>query len=259
VHKLQGDILNYEVSGTGPVVVLLHGYLSSLRYWDELRAVLEADHTVIAIDLLGFGGSPKPRRMAYDYDDHLAWVQRTLEHCGVQGPVVLAGHSMGALLSLRYASCHPENVRKLLLLNPPLFKDAQEARRELASNLFYRASLYWGGHRVICPFMRLSFMKALMRACMPKRYRGMEQYMFAASLEARSRSLRNVIEAQQSLCDLRKLDLPITLVQGKYERQKYIENLKRLIRKPNWHVLLADTGHHTLVDEPELVAGLLAS
>lgn len=255
------EVLNYEISGEGPVVVLFHGYLSSLKYWDGLRSVLERDHTVIAIDLLGFGNSPKPRDSQYDYDEHLEWIERTLEVCDVKGPAVFAGHSMGALLALRYASIHPEYVRRLVLMNTPLFKDAREARRQLAgTNLFFRASLYWGMHRVIVPFMRSKLMNRLLRSALPLMYKGMESYVFLSSQEARTRSLRNVIEAQSSLYDLEHLDgVPVTIVQGIKERAMYLENLLRVSSKPDWRILLTNTGHHTPIENPDLTGELLRS
>lgn len=252
-------ILNYEISGKGPVIVLLHGYLSSLRYWDELRSELEQDHTVVALDLLGFGNSPKPRNIRYSYDDHLVWIKRTLDYCGIHEPVLLAGHSMGALLALRYASTYSNAVHKLLLLNTPLFKNAREARTQLAgTNLFFRASLYWEMHRVIVPVMRSKAMKKILRAALPTQFKGMESYIFLSSVESRGKCLRNVIEAQNSLYDLAHIDrVPVTLVQGTKERPMYLHNLLRVTPKQDWQILLTDTGHHTPIENPELASGLL--
>lgn len=252
-------VLNYEVSGQGPVIVLLHGYLSSLRYWDDLRSVLEREYTVVTIDLLGFGMSPKPKDSDYDYSEHLEWIERTLEACDVRAPVILFGHSMGALLALRYASKHPENVQRLFLMNTPLFRNALEARRQLAgTNLFFRASLYWGMHRAIVPFMRNKPMKVLARRTLPLKYKGMESYIFLSSQEARARSLRNVIEAQSSLYDLEHLDgVPVTLVQGVKERTTYLKNLLRVTAKPDWQILLTNTGHHTAIENPTFIDDLL--
>jgi pimeloyl-ACP methyl ester carboxylesterase len=160
---------------------------------------------------------------------------------------------MGALLALGYATKYPGSVRRLLLMNAPLFKDAQEARNELAgTNLFFRLSLYWELHRLVCPLMRISAMKLLMRQVMPKKYRGMETYIFSSSAEARSRSLKNVIEDQHGIFDLSQLTLPITVIQGSNERPKYIENLLKITTKPNLKILFADTGHHTMVDNPRI-------
>jgi pimeloyl-ACP methyl ester carboxylesterase len=254
------QILNYEISGRGPVVVLLHGYLSSLRYWDTLRISLEKDHTVVAIDLLGFGNSPKPKKDAYGYDDHIGWIKRTLDHCGIHEPVLLAGHSMGALLALRYGSEYPESVRSLLLMNTPLFKNAQEARRELAStNLFFRASLYWELHRLICPIMRNAAMKMILRRALPLQYKGMETYIFSSSAEARNRSLKNIIEAQHGMFELKHLSIPATLIAGKKERPAYLENLRYVSQTQNLKILLTDTGHHTPLENQALSSLLMQS
>ena len=250
-------VLNFEISGSGPVVVLLHGYLSSLRYWDDVRLELAADHTVITVDLLGFGGSPKPRKSSYDYDEHLLWLGETLRSLNLDEPFMLAGHSMGALLALRYSLARRSSIRRLLLMNPPLFKDAHEARQQLSGSLFYKASLYWQLHRVIVPFMRLPIMKQLLRTALPPKYKGMETYVFRSSVEARHRSLRNVIEAQQSLYDLRQLIIPTTIVQGLQERPMYLENLLRVQAKPGLEIVLTDTGHHTPLDNAKLTYNLL--
>jgi pimeloyl-ACP methyl ester carboxylesterase len=256
--KATSKVLNYEKSGSGPTVVLLHGYLSSLRYWDEIRTSLEKDHTVITLDLLGFGSSPKPKKSYYNYDDHLQWIKRTLDSFDMQEPFILCGHSMGALLALRFSLEYPESVRRLLLMNTPLFKDATEARQQLAgTSLFVRLFLYWGLHRLIIPVMRIGITKKLIRSFLPVNYKGMETYISTSSVESRGRSLRNIIEAQSSLYDLERLNIPTILVQGTMERPMYIENLLRVHAKPGLDILLPETGHHTTVDKPELVSGLM--
>src|SRR5512145_1691034 len=45
----------------GPPVVLLHGFACSLRWWDDIVPVLAREHRVIRFDLLGHGGSEKPK------------------------------------------------------------------------------------------------------------------------------------------------------------------------------------------------------
>ena len=75
------DILYYEKTGQGPIIVLLHGYMTAGRYWDSVRTQLGKNYTVITIDLLGFGNSPKPKHSNYDYEEHLAWVASHTTTC----------------------------------------------------------------------------------------------------------------------------------------------------------------------------------
>jgi pimeloyl-ACP methyl ester carboxylesterase len=100
-------------------------------------------------------------------------------------------------------------------------------------------------------------MQLLMRQVMPQKYRGMEMYIFSSSAAARSKSLRNVIEAQHGIDELGQLTMPVTLIQGTKERPAYIQNLARVARKPNLKIIRTDSGHHTLVDNPKFTLKVL--
>ncbi|MGH8601799.1 MAG: alpha/beta fold hydrolase [Gammaproteobacteria bacterium] len=58
--KVNGVRINYKVGGSGPVVVLLHGYAQTSHMWIPLMPFLATSHTVIAPDLPGFADSDKP-------------------------------------------------------------------------------------------------------------------------------------------------------------------------------------------------------
>jgi pimeloyl-ACP methyl ester carboxylesterase len=252
------DILSHRIGGKGQVLVLLHGYLCSGNYWDSVRPQLEKKYTVITIDLLGFGTSPRPRKSSYDYDEHLTWIRRTLQHITITGPIVLVGHSMGALLALRYGTLYPDRIKRLVLVNLPLFQDRQQAKRELAgTNLFFRVSLYWRMHHLVAPVMRTKRMKAIARQLANPMYKGMEEYVFSSSGIARGRSLHNIIEAQRVVDDLGQVQLPTTIIAGYKERPIYLENIKRLKKRKNIRVIFADTGHHTPLEAPALLVDIL--
>jgi len=256
--RAAGRVLNYEVSGSGPVVVLLHGYLCSLRYWDALKPLLVERYTVVTIDLLGFGSSMKPADSAYDYAEHVAWIRRTVEECAGDRPIILAGHSMGALLALRYAAQYPDQVSRLLLVNMPLFANPAQARRELSgTSLLYRVGLYWGLHLLIWPLMRNCWGGFLMRQTLPLNFRGMETYVFAGTAEARARSLRNVIERQDIASDMWELRMPVALVVGKEDRAVYQQNVSQGECYRDCEVLMLDGGHHLPLEDPGRLAQML--
>ena len=67
--------LNYERIGNGSKkIILLHGLTGSLNYWKRGLDSLSASYSLLLIDLLGFGGSPKPNSK-YDLEEHLGAIE----------------------------------------------------------------------------------------------------------------------------------------------------------------------------------------
>ena len=58
--RVNGVTLNYATGGTGPAVVLVHGYPQSWYMWRKVMPALAEQYTVIAPDLRGSGGSDAP-------------------------------------------------------------------------------------------------------------------------------------------------------------------------------------------------------
>lgn len=109
-----------ERPGTGgPTVVLLHGIGSQARSFDIAIRQLPADWRVIAWNAPGYGRSdplPQPCPQALDYAQALHRLIRELR----LPTVVLAGHSLGALVGAAYAATHRDQVSHLLLASPAL-------------------------------------------------------------------------------------------------------------------------------------------
>lgn len=132
-HKQKTLHVGYDI-GKGKPLVLLHGIESSHSYWEPVASVLAENHRVIALDLLGFGQSPKPLNIAYSLDDHVDWVVRTLDELGVKN-YDIAGHSLGSLVSLGVAAKNPKNIRSLTLLSPVLVEDMYESNKFVLKQL----------------------------------------------------------------------------------------------------------------------------
>lgn len=103
-------------AGTGPPVVLLHGYGESLIAWRSLFDRLSRSADVVALDLPGFGLSSKPPS-GYATDSLAATVLRALDVLGI-GQAVLVGHSLGGAVAAAAAIRSPDRVRALVLVNP---------------------------------------------------------------------------------------------------------------------------------------------
>ncbi len=110
--------LYFEDHGSGPPVVLIHGYPLSGRAWGkQVPVLLDAGYRVITYDRRGFGKSSQPAT-GYDYDTFAADLRALLEHLDLDD-VTLAGHSMGTGEVTRYLSSYgSERVARGVLISP---------------------------------------------------------------------------------------------------------------------------------------------
>jgi len=117
VIELPGDDLHVLDVGnrSAPPIVLVHGYAGSIRWWDRVIPALVREHRVVAVDLLGHGGSAKPTD-GYSISNQARHVARALAARGVSGATVV-GHSMGGSVAVALAADHPEAVDRLVVLD----------------------------------------------------------------------------------------------------------------------------------------------
>jgi pimeloyl-ACP methyl ester carboxylesterase len=97
-----------EGDPTGPPIVLIHCYTCSLHWWDRLAPGLTGAHRVIRIDLLGHGGSDKPRA-GYGIEDQARGVAEALAELGVSEAIVV-GHALGGTVAVALATQSPDLV-----------------------------------------------------------------------------------------------------------------------------------------------------
>lgn len=92
-----GHRIFYRRAGSGPTLVLLHGFPTWSFDYAEVATDLAADHDVIAVDFLGFGASDKPRRHRYTVAGSADLVEELLGHLGID-QATLVVHDYGAIV-----------------------------------------------------------------------------------------------------------------------------------------------------------------
>jgi pimeloyl-ACP methyl ester carboxylesterase len=117
--------VRYVRAGSGPPLVLVHGFASSIYTWSETLPALAARHDVIALDLPGFGGTET--RPTLTADDLARVVPAVADGLGL-GSYDLAGHSLGGAIAAVTASNRPGQVRRLVLLDAAGFNFAPADR-----------------------------------------------------------------------------------------------------------------------------------
>ncbi|XP_031129879.1 probable lysophospholipase BODYGUARD 3 [Ipomoea triloba] len=107
-------------------VVFIHGFISSSAFWTEtlfpnFSKLTKSKYRLFAVDLLGFGKSPKPNDSLYTLREHLDMIERSVLQPNKVKSFHIVAHSLGCILALALAVKHPGSVKSLTLLAPPYF------------------------------------------------------------------------------------------------------------------------------------------
>lgn len=113
-QTVDGVRLRYVRAGTGPAIVLLHGFASSIVTWRDVMPALARDHDVIALDFPGFGGSAI--REGLPPSKYPGLVVGFMEGLGLPR-ASLAGNSLGGGVAVVVAARHPQRVDRLVLID----------------------------------------------------------------------------------------------------------------------------------------------
>lgn len=242
-------MLRYKKSGSGPTIVLIHGFLLSYDYWHDTQRDLEQHFTVISIDLLGFGRSPKPKHSNYTLSDQVAALHHTLTELGVDS-CILVGHSMGGVIAARYAVLYPQQVTRLLLYMPPIFSSPTQAYQSIyQTNTLYRIGLYSPYGRLLWIPIRGIMQVAPFVLNSPKKH--VARALRRSTHQSRILSQKHIIEGEPLIPILRKLRTPTDLFIGRQDRLIYQDNIakdKQQLHHISIHYL--DHGHHFIVKNP---------
>ena len=114
--EVNGHRIRYFEGGDGPPLLLIHGLGSSAEDWALILRGFTKAHRVYAPDLLGWGGSDKPRDGDYSIAAETELVRGFLDAVHLPRADV-AGLSMGGWVALRLAALHPERVQRLVLID----------------------------------------------------------------------------------------------------------------------------------------------
>ena len=259
-----------EAAAHASPILLLHGFASSLEQWRHNLHPLSAQHPVYAIDLLGFGGSQKAAsRLGADlWSEQVYDFWRTL----INRPVILLGHSLGALVALSIATTYPDMVKRLVMLTLPAARQemlsgwiqsvATAMEQKFSSPLLIRPLFYFMRRpQVIRSVMKRLYIEpekvdqsVISMIVQPTHDRGAARTLCYL---VRSRTDPNFSPITQDL--LSKVSIPTLLVWGEEDRVipptwgRKMASMNPLVRL----VELPDSGHFLYDEIPEQVNSLI--
>lgn len=252
VHEDPVARLHVERRGSGPPVVLVHGFTQNGASLAPLAALLSDGHEVLLPDLPGHGDSPLPTGDIWSAAEQLG------ESCG---RATYVGYSLGGRICLHLALSSPERVEKLVLVSTTAgIEDADErAEREKADEALAER-LETGGDAGLSHFLD-EWLAGPLFAHLDDETAGKASRLnnTAAGLAA---SLRHDgTGRQQPLWErLGELTMPVVVIAGE-EDSAYAQAAQRLasaIGANALFLLVPETGHSVLLERPEAVARLVA-
>jgi 3-oxoadipate enol-lactonase len=123
--------LYYEISGSGPNIVFLHGNPLDLHMWDKNADVFTEQYSVLRFDFRGFGRSGNPGPEGYSHAEDL---KAMLDYLDIKESII-AGLSMGGGAAVNFTILYPEMTRALIAIDSSLggFKYSREFMDSLSS------------------------------------------------------------------------------------------------------------------------------
>ena len=189
--------------------MLVHGIASSAATFERLVPLIQERHRCISIDLLGFGESPVPEGATYTVEEHVAAIERTIDSLQLRAPFTLVGHSLGSLLSARYAAQHRREVTHLVLVSPPVYLSPTDFADP-------RVRAQMGAYLKVYEFMRNNKEFTIGASAQL-----VKLFALGKTLELTERnwmpfvlSLQHCIESQTTVSDIAAVAAPVDVVYG---------------------------------------------
>lgn len=210
-------------SGTGQLVLLIHGLGTSGRTWEPVVKLIDKNQWhVIGFDLLGFGVSPKPQNKHYDVDEHAQSILASLSRVEKSKDIIIIGHSMGCLIATHIAKLKPDLVRHLILYEPPLFADSPEFRSHARLK-----RLYFAFYEILMERPSILFKYSKMRA---KNGGGDTLSVSPSSWLPFEKSLQNTIMKQTAYNDLKVTEVRTDIIYGTFDFMVTRTDVKKMLK-----------------------------
>ncbi|HKO57459.1 MAG TPA: alpha/beta hydrolase [Thermoanaerobaculia bacterium] len=263
---INGVELHWVEAGEGPLVVLLHGFPEFWYSWrNQIPALVRAGHRVIAPDLRGYNESSKPAGIdAYRMQTVVQDVAALIARSG-DVPCDVVGHDWGGVAAWFLAMMHPDQVRRLVILNSP---HPVPFRRELRRSSSQRVRMWYQlfFNIPVLPEIVLSLggLRMLMRRAGRFTDAELREYAKAWRWPGAVRAMlgyyRAILRHRKELAPLvRPIDVPTLLIWGERDPvfiRATTENFSDYV--PDLRVeRISEAGHFVQTDAAEKVNGLL--
>lgn len=218
--------------GARATLLFVHGIGDTGMMWQDLLNDLPKDVNYIAIDLLGFGDSPRPTWHKYDARGQARCLFKTYLKINPSGPLIVVGHSLGGLVAVEFAKRYRGLTKELILCSPPIYDEAAEPeerkkQEDLLRNIYQRASndpAFIVNVYDIAQKLRIAHPSVVVKD---------------DSIDMFIKALYASIINQNTIKDIAKIKQQVTIINGLLDPLVVRRNLVNL-QKTNQHIRLID-------------------
>ncbi len=242
---IEGRRAKYWIGGSGKPLVLVHGGLGDAQqHWSPTFEILSQHFQILAPDLPGFGVSaPLPMP---SYQNYLNWLQLLFDMLNIGGPLLMIGHSFGAILSRFFAAENTGYVSRLVLIDGGAVIEAPGCTRPVIRLPGLSGAIFNLIRQRACSYDRLK------RALVDEK---MLTPDFVANAQAASigfvAALRQI--ALTTPPSLRTPTCPTFVIWGEQDRLNSVDNGKRVAAEINGakFILVPRAAHLPQIEQPE--------
>jgi len=254
--NILGNHIHYELyqnTSDKPLIVLIHGFLSSTFSYRRLVPLLRANFSVLAVDLPPFGRSGTSRKYYYSYQNMAQTVINLVKSLNYHKFSVV-GHSMGGQIAMHTALLEPKMVEKIILLNSSGYMKKVNTTLVYSSylpffHLYVKKWLKKTG--VLGNLQNVVYDRSIIDEEMIKGYS--EPFDDNGIFKGLTYLIRHR-EGDISSQELKRINTPCLLIWGEQDKVVPLNIGKRLHKDlPNSRlIILPDTGHLVPEEKPEL-------
>lgn len=240
-------------------ILFIHGLGSSADRWLDIPDAISMYYHTIAVDLIGFGGSDKPKDVNYTIEQFSEFILEFIEKIGLSGDdrkITLVGHSLGGYIAVDFAIRNKGLIEKLVLLDSSGFLKGPTPLLELYLN----AAKYPSYDSVRNVFEQMvaqpwKVLPVIINIFITRINSPGAKYPFESAYQ-------NSTTTQIDLSRLKSIeDIPTLIIWGKSDNLipiEYSEPFKQVFK--NYRVeMIEDAGHAPFVEKPAIICEILHS
>ena len=243
--------LSYQTDGSGPAVVLIHGFPENSSLWAGVMPILMNGFTVIMPDVPGAGDSSLPEDAGME--SLAEAINAILEHEGIK-TALLVGHSMGGYIALAFADKYPEKLAGLSLVHSIASADNDEKKetRKKSVELIRK-----GGKEAFIKQMIPNLFSPEFR----KKHPSVIEEQVKRGMELAAESIIAFTEAMMKRPDrtglLKNAAFPVQFVLGEDDALIPVKTAlqQSSLASRNFVLLYGNTGHMSMLENPGRLAG----